>query len=153
MLRPLAALAPLLLFAACAGEPSSPVMQNDRMSARLAPEITAGTVSVQPQPAGTQVAIPDQSLFSPGSGLLNDHGRMVLTYVVQALLEPTLLTIGVGDASDGPQGARTASVADYIHEHAPGAQIAPVMVPGAVPVGAVGTPVPGTTITVSVAGG
>jgi hypothetical protein len=132
----------------------APETQNDRMQARLAPEIASGAVVVQQTPAGTLVSIPDSTLFAPGSGVLSAEGTRVLTYVIQALLEPTLLTIQVGDASDGPQGARAAAVADYFRDHSLANQLLPVVLPTApVAVGAAGTPLQGTTIAVSVVSG
>jgi len=150
--RLVALLAPLFVVAACSWEPSSPQMLNDRMQARLAPEIAAGQVAVQPLAAGTQVAIPEQSLFSPGSAQLSDKGRSILTYVIQALLEPTMLTIQVADASDSLQGARAAAVAQYFRDHSLGQQLQPTVIGTEVPVGPAGTPVQGMTITVNVVG-
>jgi hypothetical protein len=152
----LAMLAPLFLVAACSGEPSSPHMLTSRMQARLSPEVESGQVAVQPLPAGTQVAISEQSLFAPGSAVLDDKGRNVLTYVVQALLEPSILSIQVADSSDSLQGARAAAVMQYFQDHQIGAQFVPTPMQDAtqaVPVGAVGTPVQGLTITVSVVAG
>jgi len=152
--RCVAALAPLFLLAACAGEPSATQMLNSRMSARLAPEIEAGQIAVAPLPAGSQIAISDETLFAPGSGKLDDRGQRTLTYLIQALLEPSILTIQVNDASDSLSGARAAAVMDYFTYHRLGAQVLPSTdAPGTVPVGPVGTPVQGTTITVSVVPG
>jgi hypothetical protein len=127
--------------------------QNSRADARLAPEIASGQVVVQPLLGGTQIAIPDDMLFAPGRTQLDDRGRRVLTYVIQSLIEPTFLTIGVADASDGLQGARTQSVMDYFRNHSLGSEIVPTETPAVVPVGAAGTPVQGTVITLNVVSG
>jgi hypothetical protein len=149
--RSLAMLAPLVLLAACATEPSAPVAQNDRMEARLAPEIAGGQLSVLPLADGTQVAIPDQALFQPGSAKLSDKGRFTLTYVIQALLEPSILTIGVADASDSLQVARAKTVADYFSGHSLGPQLLPIDAPPpVVPVGPAGTPLQGVSVTVNI---
>jgi hypothetical protein len=149
--RFVAAVAPLVLLAACASEPPATVVQNDRMQARLAPEIAGSQLSVSPLPGGTQVAIPDQALFQPGSAKLSDKGRFVLTYVIQALLEPKILSIGVADASDSLQVARAQTVADYFSGHSLGPQLQPLDAPPpVVPVGPAGTPLQGVSVTVNV---
>ena len=146
-----ALLAPLFLVAACASEPSAPQMQSIRMQARLTPEIQSGKLAVQPLPNGTQIVIPEQALFAPGSATLDTSGQDVLTYVVQALLEPTIITIQVADASDSLQGARAQAVADYFRYHRLSQQVLPPTI-GSQPVavGAPGTAVQGMTITVNV---
>jgi hypothetical protein len=149
--RLVAAIAPLVLLAACA-EPPAPVVQNDRMQERLSPEIAAGKVTVQPTPAGTQVVIPEDTLFLFGSAKLSESGTAMLTYVTQSMLEPTILSIGVADPSDSLQGARVRAVQDYFALHRLGASLQPTDAPVAVPVGPAGTPVPGLTITVNVVG-
>ncbi len=151
--RFVALLAPLCMLAACGSDPGPTPTLNSRMDARLAPEIAAGQVAVQPLPSGTQVAIPDDILFSPGATTLDGKGVDVLTHVIQALIEPTLITIGVGDASDTLQGVRAQAVADYFRNHSLGSQLVPSATPQVVPVGAAGTPVQGTTITVTVVSG
>lgn len=157
-LAPLVLLGPLLLGGCVnSGLSYAPQTQDARMQARLWPEVQSGRVVVQAVPTGTQVSIPDQQLFAPGSARLTANGGRLLTYVVQALLEPTLLTIQVSDASDGPQGARTQAILDYFRNHQLGGQavsaLPPEGQPAAVPVGAAGTPVQGTIITVNVASG
>ena len=103
-----AMLAPIALVAACSQDPAPAAVQSGRMDARLAPEIAAGQVAVQPLPNGTQVVIPDEMLFAPGRTQLDPKGTLVLTHVIQALIEPTMVTIGVADASDGLQGGADA---------------------------------------------
>jgi hypothetical protein len=148
-----AMLAPIALVAACSQDPAPAAVQSGRMDARLAPEIAAGQVAVQPLPNGTQVVIPDEMLFAPGRTQLDPKGTLVLTHVIQALIEPTMVTIGVADASDGLQGGRTQSVLDYFRNHALGQQVAPMEAPPVVSVGPAGTPLQGTTITVNVISG
>ena len=150
---PLAVLAPLVLLAACGYDPGPVVTQNSRTDARLAPEIASGQIAVQPLVNGTQIAIPDDMLFAPGRTELDEKGRIVLTYVIQSLIEPTLLTIGVGDASDTLHGARAQAVADYFRYHSLGPQLVPTAAPQVVPVGPAGTPVQGTMITLNVVSG
>jgi flagellar motor protein MotB len=151
---PLAAMLPaLVLIAACSSEPSPVMTQNGRMDARLAPEIASGQVAVQPLASGTQIAIPDDMLFAPGRTQLDDKGRMVLTHVIQAMIEPTLLTIGVADASDTFQGLRAQAVADYFRGHSLGPQLVPATAPQVVSVGAAGTSLPGSVITLTVVSG
>jgi hypothetical protein len=92
-------------------------------------------------------------LFPAGSAQLDDRGRLVLTHVIQALIEPSLVTIAVADASDSLQGARAQAVSDYFRDHMLGQQLVPGQAPAVVPVGAVGTPGQGATITVNVVSG
>jgi len=150
--RLVAAIAPLVLLAACATEPPAPVTPNLRMQERLSPEIAGGKVTVQPTAAGTEVVIPEDTLFLFGSAKLSDSGTAILTYVTQAMLEPTILSIGVADPSDSLQGARVRAVTDYFALHRLGPSLHATDAPVAVPVGPSGTPVPGLSITVSVVG-
>jgi hypothetical protein len=147
-----AAIAPLVLVAACATEPPAPVTQNLRMQNRLAPEIAGGRLTVQPTQAGTAIVIPEDSLFLFGSAKLSPSGTATLTYVTQALLEPSILSIGVADPSDSLQGARVRAVTDYFTLHRIGPSLLPTAAPVVVPVGPSGTPVPGLSITVNVVG-
>jgi flagellar motor protein MotB len=142
------ALAPLCLFAACAGE--QPVQTlNDRMAARLSPEIEAGKVAVQSLPDGTQVAIGDDVLFAPGSAQLDAQGQRELTYVIQALLQPAILTVTTANASDSLSGARAAAVQQYFQDHL----LYPAPQPAYLPVGSAGVPAQGSTITVKLVSG
>jgi hypothetical protein len=151
--RFVAAIAPLVLLAACAAEPPPAVVQNNRMQNRLAPEIAANKLAVQPTAAGTQVIIPEDSLFTYGSANLSPSGTAIMTYVTQALLEPSILSIGVADPSDSLQGARVRAVQDYFQYHRLGSSLQPTDAPSVVPIGPTGTPVPGLTITVNVVSG
>ncbi len=143
-------LAPLFLVAACAGAPTATQDLNGRLTARLAPEIQAGQVAVHPLADGSQVAIPEDSLFPPGSARLDDKGRSVLTYFIQALLEPTILTIQVADASNSLEGARAQAIIDFLRQNSLWSRVQAGSAPTSVQVGAVGTPIQGVTITVNV---
>jgi flagellar motor protein MotB len=143
-----AALAPLCLFAACADTPPVQTL-NDRMSARLAPEIQSGKVAVQPLADGTQVAITDDLLFPPGSAQLDAAGQRELTYVIQALLQPAILTVTMANQSDSLSGARAAAVQRYFREHL----LYPAPQPAYLPVGSAGVPPQGSMITVRIVSG
>jgi flagellar motor protein MotB len=152
--RIVAVLAPLFLVVACSTEPSPTQTLNLRMQARLAPEIADGKVVVQPVPGGTQVAITEDSLFPVGGTQLDTRGQRVLTYFIQALLEPSILQIGVAGAPDTLQGARAQAVSQYLRDHSLGTELVPTDASAAVPVGPIGTPLPpGTVITVNIVSG
>jgi hypothetical protein len=113
-------IAPLLVVAACCGSSTERSTQDlyERMSARLAPDITAGRATLQPLPSGVGVTLVGGAVFTRGRSDLSEAGRDVMTGVIQALLEPRLLRIEV-ETSAAPgtlQAARVQSVAQYIRQ-------------------------------------
>ena len=157
-----------LLGAACAQTDQQIGTQNlnDRVQARLAPELQDGRVAVEPLSAGIRVTIPDDTLFAPGAVALSDKGRGVLTGVIQGLLDPSWQRVAIVDSPTSPvtlQGPRTRAVQQYFVDHglagligepAPEVQ-AQAGSPQAVAAPAdaqqpAATPVQGLTITVSV---
>jgi hypothetical protein len=113
-------IAPLLLVAACCASSTQRSTQDlyDRMSVRLAPDITAGRATLQPLPSGVGVTLVGGALFTPGRSDLSEAGRDVMRGVIQALLDPRLLRIEVetSAASGTLQAARVRSVAQYIRQ-------------------------------------
>ena len=126
----------------------------DRLETRLAPDLASGRASMQRLPDGARVAIPDEQLFSTGGVALDSKGRDSLTAVIQALIEPTLLSVSVADsptASPALQGPRTRAVKDYFVEHGLGGMFGDDSVPQAVAQPAPDGSLPqGATITISV---
>jgi hypothetical protein len=139
------AVLPLGLLAACAGGSSVQTL-NDRMSARLSPEIQTGQVSVQPLADGTQVTIQDGILFAPGSGLLAPQGQRELTYVTQALLQPAMLTVTTTNNADSLAGARAAAVQQFFTDHL----LPPAPMPTYLPANTVGMTQQGSAVTITV---
>jgi hypothetical protein len=146
-------LAPLLVVACASGTGRTTQNLYDRMSVRLAPDIKAGRATLQPLRSGVSVTLVGDPLFMPGGSELNEAGRDVLTGVIQALLDPSLLRIEVAQATATPgtlQVARVQSVAQYLNRPVlwPATQ-ALVPMQGQPP-GRVGVAAQGPTITVNV---
>jgi hypothetical protein len=104
---------------------------NNRLQARLAPDVAAGDAAIQPLPDGARV-----TLLAPGpTGTrvwsANGLGLDTRAHVVNALLDPTLMRIAVTDSGDLPDEARAARVRDmqtYLSDYG----LAPTLQPGAV---------------------
>jgi hypothetical protein len=81
-----------MLLAACSGEPGeqrATADLNNRLQARLAPDIAAGRAVVQPLPDGARV-----TLMAPMNGQWGvGQGQDARVRTVQALLNPSLLRI------------------------------------------------------------
>ena len=90
------------------------------LQARLAPDISAGRVALDRLPDGARVTLADPDLFASGGTALGNSGQVVLTGVIQGLVDPSLLRIAVtGSAAmqgDG-QGAQTQAVTQYFDEY------------------------------------
>jgi len=113
-------IAPLLVVAACCASSTERSTQDlyDRMSVSLAPEIMAGRATLQPLPPGVGVTLVGGAVFTPGRSDLSEAGRDVMTDVIQALLDPRLMSIEVETwAAPGTlQTARVQSVAQFIRQ-------------------------------------
>ena len=113
-------IAPLLVVAACCASYTGRSRQDlyGRMSVSLAPDIAAGRATLQPLPSGVGVTLVGGAVFTPGRSDLSEAGRDVMTSVIQALLDPRLMTIDVETwAAPGTlQAARVQSVAQYIRQ-------------------------------------
>jgi hypothetical protein len=146
--------ASLLVVAACAsGTRRTTQDLYDRMSVSLAPDIQAGQATLRPLQSGVAVTLVGDRMFMPGRSELNEDGSDVLTRVIQALLDPTLLRIEVAQATATPgglQAARVQTVAQYLNLSSiwPSAQ-APVPMRNE-PSGPAGAPFHALTITVNV---
>ena len=144
-----AALAPLLLLAACGPSPQQHTVRllNDRLQQQLAPDIAAGTAVLQPTPDGAQVTLLGSSLFPADPRNLGQQPTDVRADVVEALLDPKLMRVQVTDNAPLPpyqQDTRVRNVMRYFADNG----MSPVLgydqapPPGSVP--------PGLAITISV---
>jgi hypothetical protein len=86
----------------------------------LAPAIASGEAGVQRLPDGARITLSDQVLFPPGSAVLTDHGRVLLTNLIEGLVAPPRLVIDVTDAARVPASllqARTIAVTQFLQDY------------------------------------
>jgi hypothetical protein len=129
----------VLLSAACTASPDRIASDlNGRLNMRLASEIAAGQAGVQRLPDGARVTLADGTVFSVGGVTLDDKGRYTVASVIQALLAPGLLQIGIAgssSASPGVQDAQARAVTTFFEDYGiratPVSAAAPQEVPGA----------------------
>jgi hypothetical protein len=148
----LACVLTLLLASGCSDHGTSRTAEllNDRLRTELAPDINAGTASVQPLPDGAQVTLLGASRFANTVDTRTDKHREVRAGVVQGLLDPTLVRIAVADTSALPtelREARVRNVKDYFQENGLGYSLLPDSAPTALPAGSAAS-AQGLTITV-----
>ena len=103
-------LAGLALLAGCAsGEQKAARDLNDRLQARLAPDIAAGRASVQALPDGARV-----TLLAPPTGRMWGIGQDSRVSTVQGMLNPSLLRIELAtQAPRDPGIAETLNVLNW----------------------------------------
>jgi hypothetical protein len=144
-------LCPLLAVAACASQQASSTQNlNDRLQRRLATDTAAGRVIVEPLPDGARVTLVEQVLYPRGGSTMDDQGINVLTHVVQALLDPSLLQITIAGSPSTPEYLKAART-DAIQQ-----QLAPSVLRDAVQPGLVAPEspdAPGPAITIKVVAG
>ncbi len=130
-------LIPLLLLGACSfdhGTARTADLLNNRLQARLAPDIAAGTAAIQPLPNGSRVTLLSTSQFPNDIDTLADKHREVRASVIQGLLDPSLLHIAVADTSALPadqREARVRNVIEYFKANGLGLIIQPGSAPAA----------------------
>lgn len=136
--RRAALLSPLLLLTACGlfGHPDTARRLDDRLQARLAPDVAAGNAIVQPIPDGARVTLLGTSQFPVNEQALDDQQRDLRASVVEGLLDPSLMWIGLADTAALPQyqrDARIRNMARYFEVNDLGStlQAAPAPPPGA----------------------
>jgi len=140
---------PMLFVVACTSGNNSVANLGQRMQVLLAPDIAAGRVGLEQLPDGARVTIPEQSLFPPGRGELDDRGRFLLASVIQGLLDPGILRVDVAEPAPSPaylQAPRAGAVRQFFVDYGLG----PTLQPAAVPQGSVDTAPQELTISVSV---
>jgi hypothetical protein len=152
-------LSPVLMVAACAacsGFGQTVQTLGDRLQVQLKPDIDAGRVTLEPLPDGARVTLVEAALYPRGGAELDDQGRSVLTSVIQALLEPSLLQIEVAQSPavpGSPPGARVQAVTQYFNDARLGPSLQQAAPPQAVPPDSNGSAPPGLTITVRITSG
>jgi hypothetical protein len=148
--RRVALFVPILFVVACTSSGNNSAANlGQRMQVLLAPDIAAGRVGLDQLPDGARVTLPEQSLFSPGRGELDDRGRFLLASVIQGLLDPGILRIDVAEPAPSPaylQGPRTLAVRQYFVDYGLG----PALQPASVPPGSGDTAPQNVMITVSI---
>jgi hypothetical protein len=140
---------PMLLVVACTSGNNSAANLGQRMQVLLASDIAAGRVGLEQLPDGARVTLPEQSLFPPGRGELDDRGRFLLASVIQGLLDPGILRIDVAEPAPSPaylQGPRAGAVRQFFVDYGLGSTLQPA----AVPQGSVDTAPQDLTISVSI---
>jgi hypothetical protein len=140
---------PMLFVVACTSGNNSVTNLGQRMQVLLAPDIAAGRVGLEQLPDGARVTLPEQSLFPPGRGELDDRGRFLLASVIQGLLDPGILRIDVAEPAPSPaylQGPRAGAVRQFFVDYGLGSTLQPA----AVPQGSVDTAPQDLTISVSI---
>ncbi len=152
--RRLALLSPLLLVAACAfGQHRAVQRLDQRLQARLTPDIAAGDVALQRLPDGARVTLLRPSRFPNSVDTLDDRQRDTRAGVIEGLLDPSLMRIQVADTSALPDYERQTRVNDvtqYIVDNGLGETLQPAPPLRTPPPGSVGTTPAGLTITISV---
>jgi hypothetical protein len=130
--RLVASFFPILFVAACTSGNNSVANLGQRMQVLLAPDIAAGRVGLEQLPDGARVTIPEQSLFPPGRGELDDRGRFLLASVIQGLLDPGILRVDVAEPAPSPaylQGPRAGAVRQFFVDYGLGSTLQPAAVP------------------------
>ncbi|OJW24110.1 MAG: hypothetical protein BGO51_07265 [Rhodospirillales bacterium 69-11] len=121
MFQKAAALAALLLPAACTSGPQHTVETlNTRLRTELAPDAAAGRVVLTPQPDGAQVVFREPPLTPVGSTVLDDRDQYIMASVTEALLDLSLMHVAVAQAPGSPlgrDGARAQAAADYLRTY------------------------------------
>lgn len=149
-----ALLSPLLLVAACASAEHHTAQRLDhRLQARLAPDIAAGNVALQPLPDGARVTLLGPSQFPNGVRALDNQQRDIRAGVIEGLLDPSLMRIQVADTSTMPEDQREARVHDvtqYFVDNGLGGTLQPITPLQPPPPAPAGAAPAGLTITVGV---
>jgi hypothetical protein len=146
-------LLPLLLSACGWFSGGNAQLLDNRLQARLTPEVADGRATVTSLPNGVQVTLTDQSLFPNGGAQLNDKGRYVLASVIEGLLAPHILRIDLAQSAATPpdlQQARLQAVRQFFEDYQLGSPLQPA---GAQPGAPIAAASGGTTITVTIVSG
>jgi hypothetical protein len=96
-------LATVLLLGACSwdhGLSRTTELLNDRLQARMAPDIAAGKATLQPLPNGALVTLLGNSEFPDQIDAQTNRYREVRASVMQGMLDPSLIRIAVADTSN-----------------------------------------------------
>lgn len=147
-------LSPLFLLTACgSSQPRTTRLLNERLSYQLAPNIAAGNVALQALPDGARVTLLSRQAFEDNVTVLTDKFPSTRASVIEALLDPSLMSIQLADTSALPpdqKQERINNVAHYFHDYGLGSTLQPVAPPQAMPPASAGPAPAGLTITISV---
>lgn len=143
--RLLVLLAPLLFLGACGPtrEQATAHLLNQRLQEKLGADIAANRVALETLPAGAKVTFLDTSSTStPGRLQVSDPGAgSVRASVIESLLDPSLMRIGVTDTSallPEQKAERTRDLTQYIQSMQLGSTLQPAEPPAAQPSGPAG---------------
>lgn len=104
-------LAPLLLLAACGSSQNRTArLLNDRLQERLAPDLKAGHVALQPVPDGARVTLLEATPFTNSKYALDDQYPDIRASVIEAMLDPMLMQVRIADTSTLPEDQRETRV-------------------------------------------
>lgn len=107
MYRASIALLPAIFLAAC-GSPQHRTARllDQRLEARLAADVVAGSAVVQPLPDGVRVTLLSPASFANGPMALDDKKTDIRASVIEGLLDPRLMRIAVADTTTLPDEQR-----------------------------------------------
>jgi hypothetical protein len=130
-------LGPLLAVAACGsgGEQHTTRLLNDRLQARLGPDIAAGNAALQALPDGARVTLLSTSTFPSDTRVLDGKASDIRSNVIEGMLDPNLMRVQVTDSSALPDRLREARVANvdaYFVAYGLGSTLVATGVPGPV---------------------
>jgi len=120
---PAVRLSPMLLVVACSSAPCvGPATQDlgQRLQIELAPDISTGRATLQQLPDGARVTLVDRSLFAGDGSQLTNGGYVVLTRVIQGLLDPRILQITMAESptpQPAMQGVQTGAMTQYFQAY------------------------------------
>jgi hypothetical protein len=154
-LRLVVLLSPLFLVAACggSGQHRTTRLLNERLYYQLAPNLAAGNAALQPLPDGARVTLLGPAAFQDNVAALTDKYPSARASVIEALLDPSLMRVQLGDTSALPadqKRERLQNVAQYFVDYRLGSILLPIAPPQATPAASAGTAPAGLTITISV---
>lgn len=98
-----------------------------RLQVQLAPELANHQVALQSRPDGAVVSLDQDAMFVPGQPDLTVQGRFTMASVAESLLDPRLMRVAVGNASETPgnlQGQRAETIQQYIESYSLGPPLA-----------------------------
>jgi hypothetical protein len=91
-----AALASLLLLAACGSEPSSPDVLKARVTERMAPKQECDSkANVQYLDDGARITMPDSALFTLGRSDISACGQYAMASAIEAMLSSAIMRVEI----------------------------------------------------------
>jgi len=148
-------LLPLLLVTACgqSGPNHTAQLLDQRLEARLAPDVATHRAVVQSLPDGARVTLLDTSLFPNNADTLDNRVSDPRANIVEGLLDPSLMRIEVADTSSLPadrRDVRVRNVIEYLRVAEVGPSLRPAEPPPTIPAGSAVSEPAGLTVTITV---